>query len=555
MTRLIKHLLLVGLFALGGLAGSTSAHAQDPSYLVLAPDRGFLGNEEVRDVFEAFQEHEPQSALAFATYEQTTENIESALGQLPSTDEVVVLPFFLTTHHALYESARTAIEGLSARDGFSLQMAEPFGQSYLAEEVLFDRVKALAEGSGNEALVVIGYGAASEAQAEGIRAAMQPMVTHAQQKYGLKAGHVTVHYGRSASEEASSAAFEASVQQVKDAAAQHERVLVVPFNLGMRYTAMMADWNWTKRSLQRIDGVVANGESVLPHPNALRWLRRTANAHRTLAQDDIGVILVPHGSDYNWNERMRKGVAPITEEYNVEEAFSMVDPVVIERAVRQLEDEGAKAAVVLRIFSLEENFKSKAEYILGLRAEHEGGMGGRFPTRIESHLRFTTLGGLEAHPMFARALLDRAQALSTDPSNETVILLAHGTGSDARNEHWMNNLATMADTMRARGGDAFRDIKYHTWREDWPDKRKQTIPEIRQMVEEASANGTAIVIPARTTAQGRAEQYLGDLDYRYGTGFAPHPLFVEWLRDQIEQGIRTLNQRDDAASTSLSGRP
>jgi hypothetical protein len=119
----------------------------------------------------------------------------------------------------------------------------------------------------------------------------------------------------------------------------------------------------------------------------------------------------------------------------------------------------------------------------------------------------------------------------------------------------MNNLATMADTMRARGGDAFRDIKYHTWREDWPDKRKQTIPEIRQMVEEASANGTAIVIPARTTAQGRAEQYLGDLDYRYGTGFAPHPLFVEWLRDQIEQGIRTLNQRDDAASTSLSGRP
>lgn len=551
MIHSIRRLLLVGLFVLAGWAGHTPVFAQDPSYLVLAPDRGFLGNAEMRDVFDAFQEHEPQSALAFATYEETTANLESALDALPVTEEVVVLPFFLTPHHALYETARSALDELNARDEVALQVAEPFGQSYLAEEVLFDRVEALADGSGSEALVVIGYGAASGAQADGLRAAMQPMVDHARQKYGLAAGHVTVHYGRAAAEETSSAAFEASIQQVQEAAAQHERVLVVPFNLGMRYTAMMADWNWTQRRLQGIDGVVADGASVLPHPNALRWLRRTANAYRPLAQDDIGVILVPHGSDYNWNERMREGVAPITEEYNVEESFSMVDPVVIERAVRQLEDEGARAAVVVRIFSLEANFKSKAEYVLGLRPEHEGGMGGRFPTRIESHLRFATLGGLEAHPLFARALLDRAQALSTDPSNETVILLAHGTGSDARNEHWMNNLATIADTMRARGGDVFRDINYHTWREDWPEKRKQTIPEIRQMVDDAAAgDGTAIVIPARTTAQGRAEQYLGDLDYRYGTGFAPHPLFVEWLRDQIEQGIRTLNRRPETVGTA-----
>ncbi len=536
---------LVGLLAL-----SAGAQAQSPSYLVLAPDRGFLGNEEMRDVFDAFQQHEPNSVLAFATHEKTAENLDEALGALKSSDNVVVLPFFLSAHHTLYQRAADV---LAERD---VQMAEPFGKSYLAEEILFDRVEALSEAPGDEALVVIGYGATDESGAEAIRSDLAPLVERARQKYGLADHHIAVNADRSASGAVSAAMRDAITEQVGAAAETHERVLVVPFNLGMRYTTMMASWNWTKRSLRDIDGVVADGAGVLPHDNALRWLRRTATAHQSLAKDDVGVILVPHGSDYNWNERMRRSLAPLADEYTVAHAFSMVDPHVVQRAVRELEAQGKKAAVLVRIFSLEANFKSTAEYILGLAPEHTGRMGGRFPMRIESHLHMTTLGGLEASPLFARALLDRAQELSTDPSNETVILLAHGTGSKARNDHWMNNLRTMADTMRARGGDAFRDIKVHTWREDWPELRKETIPEIQQVVDEAAAgSGTAIVIPARTTAQGPADDYLGDRDYRYGTGFAPHPLFVEWLRTQVETGIEQLNIPPERAPEPLSGRP
>jgi protoheme ferro-lyase len=268
----------------------------------------------------------------------------------------------------------------------------------------------------------------------------------------------------------------------------------------------------------------------------------------------VGVIAVPHGSEYNWNETMREGLAPLTDDYTIAEAFSMVDPPVIERAVRQLENEGVKAAVMVRIFSMESNFQEKAHYILGLRDTFGRSiMGERFPERIPTHLQMTTLGGLEASPHFAKGLLDRAQAISENPSEETILLLAHGTGSDEKNAHWMENLLSMADTMRAHGGDAFRDIKVHTWREDWPEKRKQTIPEIQQMVKEASENGTALVVPARTTAQGRASQYLEGLDYRYGKGFAPHPQFEAWMREQIETGIDRLQaapQSPDSATTT-----
>jgi len=122
----------------------------------------------------------------------------------------------------------------------------------------------------------------------------------------------------------------------------------------------------------------------------------------------------------------------------------------------------------------------------------------------------------------------------------------------------MNNLRTIADTMRAHGGDAFRDIEVHTWREDWPEKRKETIPEIQQMVREASQNGTALVVPARTTAEGRASEYLEGLDYRYGKGLAPHPQFEKWMREQIETGIdrlRAAPQAPDPATTTVQATP
>src|SRR5690606_12778656 len=87
----------------------------------------------------------------------------------------------------------------------------------------------------------------------------------------------------------------------------------------------------------------------------------------------------------------------------------------------------------------------------------------------------------------------------------------------------------------------YRDIRYHTWREDWPEKRAVTVPEIRGMVEQASENGgTALVIPVRTAAQGPARDFMPDLEFKVGRGFAPHPEFAAWVREQIEEGIRRI---------------
>jgi len=539
MSRLLCSLLAI-LLLVGSPTRAQSDRADDgrPGVLVLAPDRGFLGNEKARDLVADVREHTANVGLAFATGEETASNLNEALSTIDAEDGVVVLPLFLSAHHTLYRTARAAMPAVEG----GVQWAAPFGQSYLSEEILFDRVEALSTTPDDEAVVVVGYGAESKADADSIRTTLRPVVTRAADKYGLAGGgSVVVQYARSAPRQASRAAMKTATQRVKEAASEHDRVLVVPFNLGVEYTSMMSSWMWMQRQFRAVDGVVAGGEGVLPHPNVERWVRRTATAYRPLSPDDVGVIAVPHGSEYNWNETMREGLAPLADDYTIAEAFSMVDPTVIERAVRDLEAAGKKAAVVVRIFSMESNFREKAHYVLGLqRTFGVSIMGERFPKRIRTHLQMTTLGGLEASPHFAKGLLDRAQAISETPSEETVILLAHGTGSDEKNARWMANLRAIADTMRAHGGDAFRDIKVHTWREDWPEKRKQTIPEIQEMVRGASADGTAIVVPARTTARGRASEYLEGLDYRYGKGFAPHPEFEAWMREQIETGIDRL---------------
>ena len=522
------------LLAVVLMAAPAVKAADTPGFLLLAPDRGFLGNEEVREVFTAWRQAVPHASLAFATAARTAETLHRALARLADSTSVVVLPLFLSVHHALYQKARRVLDSFGHP---ALYFAQPFGASYLAEEVLFDRVEALSANPDHERLILVTAGADSETAEAGLREDLQPLLTRAVRKYRLgRGGEMVTLYDWSAPARIREAALDRAVERIKDAAARTERVLVVPFNLGRRLTTMMSDWHQIRKKIDGLRGVIFDGKGVLPHPNVRYWLQQASTCSLPLTRRDIGVVLVPHGADYNWNEAMRQGIAPLRDAYIIEEAFSMVDPVIIARAVRRLERRGVRAAVLVRIFSLASSFKEKAEYVLGLRREYQG-----FPPRVRSGLLFHTLGGVETSPHLARALIDRIREISRHPEQETVILLAHGTDDESRNAHWMRNLKTLADYIRQHSGMRFRAVRYYTWREDWPEKRKKAVAVIRSMVEEASRDGgIALIVPERMAGRGPGPELLQGLNYRYATGFAPHPEFTKWLRATIERGIAHL---------------
>lgn len=335
---------------------------------------------------------------------------------------------------------------------------------------------------------------------------------------------------------------------------------MVPLHLARKLDSMMAFNNV-------LAGTVPPGAHLLDEEPltdlALTWMQREANRALPWSPGEIGVVVAAHGSDWHWNQTMRDAAAPLAVRHPVEYAFSMADPPIVERAVRRLEARGVRAIVVVRVFGLADSFEGEIRQLLGADVEagdaapgaqmaehdtghgHHGGHGGHGgmnpgpPPRIASPAVLLTAGGLDDHPLFAHALLDRALALSRDPQRETVILTAHGTDDDARNAHWLTMLESLAQRMRANGGERFRAIRVGTWREDWPDKSEAWIPRIRGWVEDASRDGAAIVIPARTNATGPEKRLLDGLDFRLGSGFAPHPLFARWLQEQVDAAVAT----------------
>jgi len=506
-------------------------------FLVLAPDRGFLGNEEVRELVGRFSK-EYTAALSFATDEQTLGNIQSGIDALKAqnVEQIWVLPLFISPENVLYQRAAEALN--AQRWGLPVRMGETMNESYLTEEILKDRIKTLSKGASQEVLFVLGYGAGDEKSAGAMQEDLEALVARVNRSFHFRSTEVRVLYDWGADEKLGDLAFDETVERIVLNRAKGERVLVIPFNFGKKMTHMMAAWSWVKGSLSKYDKISANGLGVLPHKNVGFWFRKEANRRLPLRDDEIGVVLMPHGADFNWNETIRKNLSPLLKRYKIEYAFSMADPKVMDKAVKKLEARGARAITVVRIFSLAASFREKTEYILGLN--HHYRRGGH-TMRIASPALLSTVGGTERDPLLAQVLLERAKELSKDPEKETVILLAHGTDSEERNQHWMENLAALADEMRENGGSKFRKIQYHTWREDWADKREIAIKRIRRMIEEANNDGgIAIIVPERTAGRGGGEKYFEGLSYRYATGFSPHPNFTRWIEKQIEAGKKIL---------------
>lgn len=551
LSRRLSVLLLAGLALAAGI-GTAHAATAAPGFIVVAPDRGFLGNEEARDAFETFAA-ERNAALVFVTDERTRTSLEAALMSVTArgAQRVVVLPFFLSRAEPRFRRVESL---LSETAKVPVAWARPFGESYFAVEELADRLRGLPDGAGRR-VVVVGFAARDEGPREPMQVDAQRLADAAASGLGFERVRVVL--------EAPQALGTALAEAVKGG----ERPAIVPFHLGSKLDGMMSFTASVRRAAPA--GTEVLDGDVTPNPSIGLWMAREANLQMPAGPGDVGVVVLAHGSDHHWNETMRQAVAPLAERYLVEPAFSMADPQVIERAVRRLERRGARAIVILRVFGLSESFRDDVERLIGLDVErgdpitaHAGhamghGHGDHGPARPAARIRsaavLTTIGGLDDHALFARALVDRARSLSREPGRETVVLVAHGEGDDARNAHWQKVLSSLATRMRAEGGDRFRAIRAGTWREDWPEKRESAVETVRSLVEKATADGgRALVLPARTLGQGPERRLLEGLSFDLGEGFAPHPLFARWAEEQVAAAVAELEGRRLAASATAS---
>lgn len=142
LIRFLRGSAALGFALLLGALAAHGAQAAEPGFIALAADRGFQGNEEIRDAFDAFTAGR-NAELVFATDARTREALDRALAKLAErgAKRALVLPVFLSTSDPQLQH----VKELLATPVLPVSFARPFGESYLAVEALAERLRPIRD--------------------------------------------------------------------------------------------------------------------------------------------------------------------------------------------------------------------------------------------------------------------------------------------------------------------------------------------------------------------------------------------------------------------------
>ncbi len=275
-----------------------------------------------------------------------------------------------------------------------------------------------------------------------------------------------------------------------------------------------------------------------------------------------GVIIMAHGGSQDWNKAVSNAVAPLLNYCPTEIAFGMAHRGSLQKAISNLEEKGVRRIAVVRLFVSGDSFLEQTEYFLGLRSEppqyflhHDNFMDmteprGNKSVQLEDMLvsskkhplkpiKFNsalalTQKGLYDSSLITQIVAERVNSLSRNPSNESVLILAHGEGDDNINSKWIERIERLSKAIQNIG--SFRKIRIETLREDWKHKKKIAEAKIRKFVSVESKIGEVLVVPFRVYGFGPIESVLKNLEYRSdGRGLLPHPIITKWLMKEASQ--------------------
>ena len=539
-----KHTILV--LAAAVMLGTSwmTANAAAPSkvgFLVVAPDRGFLGNQEVRSLVDEFKKsYTATLGLAGRDYTGVEGEYAAYLSRAAQelkqagVTEIVAIPLFLSEADPLFKRVRPLLPAYTG--GLPVRWAQAMAHDYLIGQIVLDRVEALSEHPESERLIVVATGALDSASEKAIKVDTEKLVGYVTRYKHFREAEAVVYYDREAEN------AEQKNQEIKaylmSQMAKHGRTLLVPAFIGPKFDYSMSLTSWLDDQFKQTH-VAYKPEELLPHPNALLWLKKTANRETPPTAGEIGVVIMPHGSTQPWNDAVETTIQPLMAKYPIEMAYGMGDPRIIQDAVSRLEQRGIRRIIFVRMYALDHQMKPLTDYILGLN-EHtpsDGHGGGHdhsasAPLQVRTAALFSTFGGYEQNPEIAQVLHKRIAELSKDPANETVLLLAHGEATDEGNDKWLAVISKNIDRLRQDPRWAkLKTIKALTVREDWPKEREKAVAGVRATIEEASKHGRVLVIANRLYGSGPYKKMLHGLTYEINEKGLVDPVLTRWLED------------------------
>ena len=536
-------LTIVAIFLFSTFLPVFAAQNKKIGFMVIAEDRGFVGNNETVNLFNQF-EREYLSSLVFVgrKYDgiksEYSEYIQKGISELDNkgVSEIVILPLFLSESNHILKMLRKNIPSYHFKGDIRWNRA--MSGSYLIAQILLDSVNKLSKNPTEENLLLIGRGAIDEKSEKLVKEELEQLVNYIKKRKTYKSVQVGVYYSYNADEKIRKTKDNEVDEMVIHAAAKTGRTLLVPFVIGPKYSHMMSFTHFVERRFEGID-LIYHSDEILLHPNVLIWMKKAANAHIPISNNNpIGVVIMPHGATKPYNDAIEKTIQPLKKKYQVEMAYGMGDSISLQNAVSNLEGKGIKRIVFVRMYPSSDQFKEKTDYILGLDSRVPEQWDGLIPSQVRTSAIINTFGGYEEDSLIAGIFLDRIKEVSKNPTEETIILLAHGGKNEQAEKLRNEKMDSHISWIQKQSNPPFKKIIGMTLREDWPDKRAKALKEIKKVVKEGNSSGKVIIISNRLYGSGPYNHFLKGLEFEMNSkGLAPHPNLTKWIEKGIEIAV------------------
>ena len=251
----------------------------------------------------------------------------------------------------------------------------------------------------------------------------------------------------------------------------------------------------------------------------------------------IGLLVLAHGVNGPGDQLLYESMKPLAQEFSVSIAFgmSMMTSGHISCALQEIQQNGVERIYVIPLsespyntlvrqwryaFDLEESF-SYADV-----------------SQIKSD-KTQFLEPINDHRLAREIIYDFAMQISTNPAEETVVLVAHGPIDPADNSKQLRLMRNILEHVQQKGN--FYDVIPLSLQDDaLPDVRAANVKRLRETIEVNTANNRRVLIITNLMSsdviQARVERDLKGLSYTFNTnGIIEHPYFVDWISEAIDE--------------------
>jgi len=260
-------------------------------------------------------------------------------------------------------------------------------------------------------------------------------------------------------------------------------------------------------------------------------------------KEKIGVLVLAHGFRDQGDAVFKDTIQSVGEVFPTAIAFgmSMAMSQHIQFAVDDLVAAGVEEIVVIPATSASENDMMRQwQFIFGLRDVADYATVPQVKTDAKIYFRSAP----DDDPLVAEIMMDYANELSTDPSNELVIIASHGPSLEADNVHDLKMLANLAKIVREDGG--YSEVIGMTLQDDAAaEVRAANVAKIRKKIEDTTAAGKDVIVVTNLMStrgiQAKLRKDLKGLDYKFSRkSMTQHDNFMVWLRGNIDDALKEL---------------